>query len=419
MNRKIVIAHPLQQHSYRTAEALDEAEILEKYLTTVYYNKDKIAYRLLNKILKKTNIKRMEGRKNPTIDKYIKTYNSWLGLLYLLIIRIDKYKILEPKVYELLIKRFGKNVYKYIKHNNENALIMYDKTAYQCFKLLKNNNYMRILDMSSAAAPYVRKILLKELEEGKQEYKKSLKEKMKSYTQKSYKNYRQELKDTDYFLVPSGFVKKSLLYCGIEEEKILLVPYGVDLDMFKQKEYKALTKEDKINFSFVGRAEAAKGFYYLIKAFKELKDLNVTLNVVGGIPDKDREILKDIEEMKNVVYHGIKTKSEMNEIYKKSDVYIMPSLYEGFSLTLFESMASGLPVIATKNTGAEGVINDFKEGFVIDSASTKQLKEKILWFYNNRDKIPEMGKNARKLAERFTWENYKKNLVEKLKNIQY
>lgn len=101
-----------------------------------------------------------------------------------------------------------------------------------------------------------------------------------------------------------------------------------------------------------------------------------------------------------------------------SDVYIMSSLFEGFSLSLFEAMSSGVPVIATKSSAAWGTITNYREGFVIDSASTEQIKEKILWFYNNRNKIPEMGKNARKLAEKYTWENYKKNLTSAIKRIK-
>ena len=418
MKKKIVLAHPLQQHSYRTAEGLENANLLDKYITTVYYDEHKCVYNMLERILGSNNVKRMHGRKNKIVEKYLITYNEILGLLYLLLIRIDKRKILEPKLYSILINKFGKKVYQYLVKHNQECVIMYDTTGYKCFRLLDKNNkkVTKILDMSSAAAPYVRKILMTELNYKNTKYKESLRTTLKSYSDRKCKKSQKEIDMTDYFLAPSSFVKKSLLECGVKEEQILLVPYGVDLDMFKSKKYNKI--DNKINFLYVGRLEYAKGIYYLIKAFEELKDLKIKLNIVGSISSKDKELLQDIQNIDNIIYHGSKRKSEMNDIYTSSDVYIMPSLFEGLSLTLFEAMASGLPVIASENSGAKGIVKNGKQGFVIDSASKEQIKEKIIWFCNNKEKIPQMGKEARILAEKYKWENYNLNLKEEIKKIK-
>lgn len=225
MNNKIVIAHPLQQHSYRTAEGLAEANLLNKYITTVYYREEKIIYKILEKILGKKNVKRMHNRKNNIVEKYLKTFNELLGLIYLFVIRIDKNKIIEPKLYDFLTNIFGKNVYKYIKKNQGRAIVMYDKTAYRCFELLnKKEKCVKILDMSSIAAPYIRKILINELQNEDLQYKSSLKILLKSYTKKRCKKYQKELENTDYFLVASDFTKYTLIDVGIKEEKIIKVP---------------------------------------------------------------------------------------------------------------------------------------------------------------------------------------------------
>lgn len=417
--KKIIVAHPLQQHSYRTVEALDKINILQKYITTVYYQKDKKMYRFLEKILKPSNLKRMYGRKNKIVEKYLKTFDEFLGLLYLLIVRIDKLKIIEPRFYSLLTNHFGKKVYKYIKKNNTRALIMYDTTAYKCFKLINKSKYpcTKILDMSSVAAPYIRNILLEELSKDYMTYKKSIKTKLKSYSKQICKRYQMEIESADYFLVASNFVKKSLIYCGVNKEKILYVPYGVDIKKFYEKKDKINENIEKLKFLFVGRVDATKGIYYLIKAFEELQHLDIELIVVGSISSNDEQIIDDIRKNYNIIYKGIKTKDEMSNIYRDADVYIMSSLFEGFSLTLFEAMASNLPVIATKNSVADDVITDYKEGFLIDYASKEQIKEKILWFCNNKSKIPQMGKEARKLAETYIWENYNKNLNREIEKI--
>ena len=146
--------------------------------------------------------------------------------MYLFIIRLDKYKIIEPKVYDFLTNQFGRKVYKYIKKNNKEVIIMYDTTAYKCFNLLAKNNLntIKILDMSSVAVPYIRQILIQELNKKEMRYKKSIKQKMKSYTKKKCKKYQKELEQADYFLVASKFTQKSLVKCGIDKNKTILIP---------------------------------------------------------------------------------------------------------------------------------------------------------------------------------------------------
>lgn len=417
---KIIVAHPLQQHSYKTAEALAENGILNSYITTVYYEPQKKIYKFLGRILGSKNATRMINRKNKTIEKFLRKYNEMLGIIYLFIVRIDKTALLSNFCYSILTRRFGKNIKKFVNVNkdNINALIMYDKTAYTCFKSLKRekNEIIKIMDMSSSAAPYIRDILTKELNKSFPNFKKSIKRTLREFTKRNCKKYQQELEDTDYFLVPSIASKKSLVACGVKEEKIRYIPYGVNIEQFNLKQYDN-PEEKPLEFLFVGRIEAAKGIYYLLEAFKKIH-VKANLHLIGKIPNKDKKLMSYLQNnTDHIFYEGSKRKDEMPDSYKKADVLIMPSLYEGLSLTIFEAMSVGLPVIATKNAGVENIIQDGKEGFVIESNDIDAIKNKIEWFCSHKTKIPEMGKQARKLAEKYTWENYKKNLVENLQEI--
>ena len=96
----------------------------------------------------------------------------------------------------------------------------------------------------------------------------------------------------------------------------------------------------------------------------------------------------------------------MPEIYRQADVYIQPSLWEGFSLSLLEGMASGLPVIATKYSCAPDVVTDYEEGFVIEPRNIEDFKSKVLWFTEHRNLIQIMGQKARKKAQNISWEKY-------------
>ena len=87
---KVWIFHPMQQHSYKTAEALVEEDLLDTYWTSIYYQPNKVIYKLLNLILDESSIKRMKNRKDVKLDPYIKTKYVILGLLFILSGKIDK-----------------------------------------------------------------------------------------------------------------------------------------------------------------------------------------------------------------------------------------------------------------------------------------------------------------------------------------
>lgn len=91
---------------------------------------------------------------------------------------------------------------------------------------------------------------------------------------------------------------------------------------------------------------------------------------------------------------------------RQSDVYVFPSYLDSWAMTVVEAMACGLPVIVTESTGAKDAVREGESGFIIPTGDLDSLKEKILFFYNNKVKIKEMGECAVKSAKLYTWENY-------------
>jgi len=81
----------------------------------------------------------------------------------------------------------------------------------------------------------------------------------------------------------------------------------------------------------------------------------------------------------------------------------------------YEAMACGLPVIVTQNSGS--LARDKKDGFIVPIRDAETLAEKILFFYENPEKVSEMGVNARKRIEEFTWQRYEDDLIKTYKNL--
>ncbi len=207
---------------------------------------------------------------------------------------------------------------------------------------------------------------------------------------------KESIKLADVLIVPSPFVKESVSHFNKE---IRVVPFGVE----KRDIEKEYFRDNRISFLFAGSVNKRKGAPLLIDAWKELNLEKAELVICGRIY---KEVKK--RKIKNMKFKGFL--KDMDSIWKKSDLFVFPSNLEGSAKVVYEAMSYGLPVITTYNAGS--IVKDGKEGFIIPAGDKEALKEKILFFYNNREKVKEMGKRAREKANQYSWERYAKKLIE-------
>ncbi len=218
---------------------------------------------------------------------------------------------------------------------------------------------------------------------------------------KQTSDFNNSQKYVDLFIVPSEVTKESLILENISENKIIIIPFGVDSNKFKPKK-----KSNKIiKFAFSGNVNQRKGIPYLIEAFNELNLENSELNIYGRVYPEINKWLNESSN-KKIIFHGFK---DLTKELPNNHVFVFPSLLEGSAKSIYEAMASGLPIITTHNSGS--IIEDNKEGFIIPVQDKIKLKEKMLYFYNNIDSINIMGNRARKKALEYTWERYAKDVI--------
>lgn len=168
-------------------------------------------------------------------------------------------------------------------------------------------------------------------------------------------------------------------------DKIFLTENGVDSEIFIQK-YN-FYENDKFNIGFSGNAnnhDWRKGFSEFIIPASEIE--NVNLVYASNLGD-------------NLI-----NLNEMPKFYNKLDAYICASSSEGFSLSVLEASATGIPVISTKVGGCEDLIQDDYNGFLVDR-DVNAIKEKIQFLKENPKINIDMGKNNRKTIEKYwSWE---------------
>lgn len=221
-----------------------------------------------------------------------------------------------------------------------------------------------------------------------------------------------------FFLNHSGFKKiivvdnnglEILKKAGIKNG--IYVPNGVDIHKFGKK---AREKTDeKTRFLFVGRLEKQKGLEYLIKAAKSLQ-INNDFEIIIAGDGKEAEKLK-----KNVREYGIEdvfkftgklSEQELFEQYFRSDIFILPSLWEGLPLTLLEAAAAGLPIIATEVGGIPSVFSHGKNAILVKAGESRELAREMQQLMEGKKLRETLGPNARSLAEKYSWENSAKKI---------
>ena len=228
------------------------------------------------------------------------------------------------------------------------------------------------------------------------------------------KNYDMIDKYVNAYIAPSKFTKKSLISLWIKENKVHVVPFGVDSVLFVPN----FQKENKIiKYIYTWIFESRKWIDVLIKAWIGLWLTNAELILVWRTTIFFRRLSKqyNLNNLKsiNVISHVDHT--TLAVLLKNSHVYVFPSLKEWSAKSIYEAMASWLPIITTENAGS--VIRNGKDWLIIKENNVKDLKEKILYFYENQQDIVTMWKSARQEVEKYTWEKYSNNVLDVYKNL--
>lgn len=391
---KILLAHPGKQHSFETAKALKNAGVLYKYITTVYDKPSSFTNRFKS-LLKGKNLKKANTRRCQYLDdsEIVQFYELW-GLLVLLISKISFLQKLYFHLNVALSNRFADKVAKYAIKNNVDAIIVYDGISRKGLKLIKQNapQIITIMDVSISLRPFMKANFEDDMK--LYNHRGFYKEEKYLWNSKYDKVIREELKYVDYFFAPSKIVEKSLLYCGVKKEKICIVPYGVDIDKFDYIP-KSLNLNNPLQLIYVGQITYRKGLHHLLKIVSEYNIDEVKIILVGAY-DHNSSIVRQYQYKDNIEFVGFVTRDVLATQYQNSDLFVFPTLGEGYGMVVLEALSTGTPVLISNLAGGNDAIENYRNGLVYEATSEQSLKESIKWFVEHREALIEMSHHARK-----------------------
>jgi len=208
------------------------------------------------------------------------------------------------------------------------------------------------------------------------------------------KNFiRNLLKEIDYFVAPSEFLKDRFTEYGIPENKIIYSRYGINTKLFSGSQKQKL---DIIRFGFIGTILPAKGLHILIKAFNRIKSDKAILKIYGELyPYRDFEnypgYIRRIAKNKNIQFMGGFDNSELEKIFSNIDVLVVPSIwYENSPLTIQEAFLFKTLVIASRIGGIPELVIDRRNGLLFESGNIEDLTDKIKLMINNTQLIKKL-----------------------------
>ncbi len=207
------------------------------------------------------------------------------------------------------------------------------------------------------------------------------------------------------YLAASSFTKQTLVEHGADPEAITVIPYGVDLDRFQPGPPRpAPTAASKLQLLFVGRINQRKGVKYLLEALKSFSPDEVELTICGRVVDS-LSLFRDAGFPVNIRPNV--SGDDLVRAYQSADLFLFPSVAEGFAQVLLESLACGLPILSTTHTAAPDLITEGREGFIVEPRRPDLLVERIRWCLAHRGDLHAMRGDARRTAEQFTWSRFR------------
>ena len=205
----------------------------------------------------------------------------------------------------------------------------------------------------------------------------------------------------------------------VKKNKISFLPYVVDNSFFQKKSVKSKIekikrkfkiKKNSLVFIYTGKIIAKKNVRIMIEAFSELKITNSFLFIVG-----DGILLKKFKSefnQKNLIFTGFVNQSKISLYYNLSNIFVLPSEYEPWGLSVNEAMNGNNALLLSSNVGCgEDLLKKNKNGYFFKFNNKEDLKLKMLKISSNKVKLKGMCKFSKKIIKSWNIDYAKKKFL--------
>ncbi|WP_419806305.1 glycosyltransferase family 4 protein [Terriglobus sp.] len=408
---RVVVVHGGARDNYQLALALQEHGMLEAFVTDLFWPQDAAWARLLERTLPERVKTLLRQRSQVGLPAVRIQQTAMSGFLAHIADRLSVLPFSTRRAIRRLsdarLGQFAGN----LARRTGTGLVSYSYYGYQAFRAYRKP---AILFQLHPHPETMRHILQQELAEHPECAASLNLEWELALPPADFQRLVDESHSASHYLVASSFTRQSLIDHGVSPGAIDVIPYGVDLQRFRPLPVKAAS-DATLQLLFVGRINQRKGLSYLLEALKLLAGKDVHLTICGRVVD-DLQIFAPFANQ--VTIRPSVSAEELVLAYQTADLFVFPSVGEGFGQVLLEAIACGLPVLSTTHTAAPDLIEDGVQGFIVEPRRPDLLADRITWALTHREDLAEMGRNARLRAEQFPWTKFRTRCAQAIQRAQ-
>jgi len=400
---KVLVMHTGARDHYEVAVALHEGGQLASLVTNGYAKQKFLVLESIMRDLPGMSAFRRRRRQEIPDCKVI----SHLGYEIASKVIHRLWPLCYSEIYAWQELKIAKAAARFAERSGCNAVLSYNYCAFPLFKLLDGKGIKRLLFQCHPHPLTVKSILSSEIERNPRFRKTLLFEKEMSWGDSYVAQLSSESQMADGIIVASAFTKKSLVENGIHEEKIRVVAYGSERQWPKTAEIanEKFQQVKKFRILFVGQPGQRKGVSYLLDACDALDMRGAQLRICGRGLDPDPALLEGSRNW--LVIRRNLNDAELAREFQNADVFVLPSLVEGFGLALIEAMSFGVPVITTPNGGGPDLIQHGRNGFIVPIRDSTSLAEILSVLREDPKLCQQIGSAAIGTARHFTWRRFR------------
>lgn len=388
----MIIAHPDAQHSPQSALALQERGLLAGYVSGAFvYKPSSPAGRVVRALpsgLRRRVERQFNRRRLEALDDRLVSSSAVLDLTLRVVDRFMPPSHFGRRLYEMRCGVFERRAARLVLQRRPRVVVAFDDHARRIFDAARRVGACRVLDQSIGHLTQ----LVEQYEAAGVEH---------GVEPERVAAALEEVRAADVIVTSSPYVFDGLVKAGVEAGRVVVLPYGANLERFSPPVERQ--GDERLNVLYVGHMSARKGVRYVLDAFDALGgDRRFTLTLVGKkvgtVPGFD-------DPRPGVTHRNAIPNAELADVYRAADVFVQMSIHESSAMTIFEALASGLPVVTTPNSGS--LVRDGIDGFIVAPRDSRALAERLRQLAGDPALRERMGRAARQRAEQFTWQAYR------------
>ena len=203
-----------------------------------------------------------------------------------------------------------------------------------------------------------------------------------------------EYKLADRILVLSSFSAQSFLDEGVRRERLALLPLGVDVRAFQaapdalEQRIQRIREGQPLTVVYVGALSFRKGLWDLGTLTRSVDAGRFRFLMAGQVLPEARQFVTTFGS--HVQLLGKIPQHQLPDVYRQGDLFVFPTIEDGFPVVLAQARAARLPIITTPNGAGSDIVESARQGWIVPIRSPRAIAERLEWCDGNRDALAEM-----------------------------